>query len=141
MPDLSVAPLILTVRLAEIVALPDASVVTTIAVVHGVGALKRLATKRGKVTEKRELLLVDDSDFQMVCTTWGQLARDSGDFSKGIVVVIKDDILSSYNNLRSASIGIQSEIMYDPALARAAQLRDWYTHLAPEHSFTPLAST
>jgi hypothetical protein len=77
----------------------------------------------------------------MVCTTWGQLARDSGEFSKGIDVVIKDDILSSYNNLRSASIGIQSEIMHNPALARAAQLRDWYTHLAPDHSCTPLALT
>lgn len=138
-PDqLAIVPRMSDVPLTDLAALAEGSTATTIAVVHALGALKRLVTKRGKTAEKRELLLVDDSGSSMVCTTWNQLARDSGDVPEGTIVVVKNGILSTYNNLRSASIGAGSDVLHDPALARADQLREWYNSLPPDHVFSPL---
>ncbi|OWZ17906.1 DAN Replication protein, partial [Phytophthora megakarya] len=135
---LSVAPSLSVVGVKEWASLPVDSVATAIGVVHRVGALKRIVTKKGKSTEKRDLLLVDNSDMSLVCTTWGQLARDDGSIGEGAVVVIKNATLSDYNNLRTASIGVGSSLLYDPAIAQAEVLRNWYEGLPANHSFTPL---
>jgi hypothetical protein len=135
---LSVVPELSTVIPKDIAAIGEGSTASTIAIIHALGALKRLVTKKGNTSERRELLLVDDSGFKMVCTTWGQLARVTEDHFEGSVIVVKDGIRNTYNGLRSISVGVGSDMLHEPALTRADQLREWYSGLPSDHSFSPL---
>ncbi|KAG1686837.1 hypothetical protein DVH05_023378 [Phytophthora capsici] len=133
-------PQIATLCLADVAALNDDVAATTIAVVHGLGGLKRFVTKRGNATEKRELLLVDDSGFEIVCTAWGKLARDISAMPEGTILLLKGAVIGSYKNLRTASIGAGSDVIHEPALPRANCLREWYSSLSADHSFSRLSA-
>lgn len=126
--------------LAQLSSLPEHGAATTLLIVHAVGGLKRILTRKGKSVDKRELLLVDDTDTSMVCTTWGQLAQTIGEILEGTVVLVWRGSISDYNNTRSVSIGAGSEILQDPFLDRAEELRRWYAELSPDHTFRKLSS-
>ncbi|KAE9086704.1 hypothetical protein PF010_g19989 [Phytophthora fragariae] len=112
------------------------STVTTLAVVHVVDGLKRVKTKKGAPLEKRDFLVVDDTDTKLVCTSWGMLVRNLSDGVQGQVIMIFKGQISDYNETRSVNIGVPTSVLFEPALTRAQQLLSWYSSLAPNHSFS-----
>ncbi|OWZ12367.1 hypothetical protein PHMEG_00014490 [Phytophthora megakarya] len=109
--------------------------ITLAGIVHATGPMKRIMTiKRG--LERREFALVDDTSFKVICTSWGLLARESGNDFEGQPLIIIGAQITDYNGARSVNIGVNAIVLYDPAIVRSGQLRDWYARLQPNQAFT-----
>ncbi|KAG1710111.1 hypothetical protein DVH05_017118 [Phytophthora capsici] len=127
-----------TQLLASLLLLSPKDVVTVAGIIKVVGGLKRVATKRGTNTAKREFVLVDDSNKKIWCTAWGLLARRIDESLSGHVVIVKDGIISDYAGLRSINMSVGTMLLHDPHFARSLQLRDWYEQIPVTHPFAPL---
>ncbi|KAG1695176.1 hypothetical protein DVH05_020817 [Phytophthora capsici] len=132
---INTAPSLPYIRLKDLASLSHQDSATTIVAVHSVGGLKRIQSRKGKCLEKRDLLLVDDSGISVVCTTWGHLAQGTNNLVEGSVLIVRNGSVSDYNNLRSLSIAAGSDILQDPACARAEELHNWYVNLPSSYNF------
>ncbi|KAG9291619.1 hypothetical protein G9A89_022038 [Geosiphon pyriformis] len=86
-----------------------------------------------KAITKRELLLVDQTHFQVKVTMWGKLAEtfDSSDLP---VIAVKKIRVGDYQG-RNLSLYGSSTLNVNPDIPEARQLRDWYRTLPSDETF------
>lgn len=96
-----------------------------IGVLKEVGEVSQITSKStSKPYDKRELTLVDDSDFSVRLTIWGKTAL-SFDSQPESIVAFKGAKVSDFGG-RSLSLLASGSMTLDPDIAEAHKLRGWY---------------
>ncbi|KAH9999767.1 replication factor-a protein [Xylariaceae sp. FL0662B] len=101
------------------------SVVDVIGVLKEVGEVSQITAKTtGKPYDKRELTLVDDSQFSVRVTIWGKTATSFSGQPESIVV-FKGVKVSDFGG-RSLSLLSSGTMSIDPDIEEAHRLKGWY---------------
>jgi hypothetical protein len=109
--------------IGDIIKLPENHFVDMLGVVKSVGSKKCLKDK-----EFCELVLIDDSEFSIVCTLWNEVcSKISNEVKRGTIVLIKAGKTSYKIHGRSVMVGNYSEIKFNPNDIQEAKILDeWY---------------
>ena len=128
------------VKISEIEQYQGGSFIDVVGVVRSVGDLTTIVAKATqKELEKREVMIVDDSNGEISLTLWG---KDAEDFKgvEGTVLVIKEAKVSEFNN-RSLSVGFNYPALLDPEMDVTQKLKNWYSSCQNKGtSFTSLTT-
>lgn len=101
------------------------STIDVIGVLKDVGEVSQIVSKTtSKPYDKRELTLVDDSDFSVRLTIWGKTAL-SFDAQPESIVAFKGAKVSDFGG-RSLSLLSSGTMSLDPDIPEAHKLRGWY---------------
>ncbi|OWZ24279.1 DAN Replication protein [Phytophthora megakarya] len=114
---------------------PSFVTATVASLLSDVGPRKTIKTRSGKDTDRREFILVDDTDTEVLCTSWGQMARDIEPAAQGTVLLLQDGKISDYMGTRSVNIGAGASLHFGTALTRSCELTVWLTGISPDHEF------
>jgi len=109
------------------------AVCDVLVVVKEVGDLAEIMTRNNKMTQKRDLVVVDQTKYSTRLTLWGKQAEQFGP-PAGSVVAFKGVRISDFNGvslslLSSGSVGIS------PDIAAAHALKGWYSDAGAQASF------
>lgn len=99
--------------------------IDVVGVLKEVGEISEITSKNtGKPYQKRELTLVDESQFSVRCTIWGQSAT-SFSAQPECVVALKGVKVSDFGG-RSLSLLSSGSLSIDPDIQEAHRLKGWY---------------
>jgi replication factor A1 len=109
--------------------------VDIIGVLKEVGEVSQITSKTtGKPFDKRDLTLVDDSQFSVRLTVWGKLANDFTTPPESIVA-FKGVKVSDFNG-RSLSLLSSGSMTTDPDINEAHRLKGWYDSQGRDNNFS-----
>lgn len=102
--------------------------VDVIGIVQSCADISSIVTKAtNKELKKREIMLVDDTNFSIACTLWGKQAEeyDAEYFNEFPVLLLKGAKLGDYNG-QNLSVGGNTVFQLNPDIPEAHKLRGWY---------------
>jgi len=109
------------------------TVVDVLAVVHSVSALASITKKDGSSTEKRSLMVRDDSGFTVELTLWSPMATREGEQLDQMLirgehptVAISAARLSEFGGNRTLGTVTSTHLKINPDSREAQALRAWY---------------
>lgn len=116
--------------------LPDLqkeAVCDIIAIVKEVGDLAEITTRNNKTTQKRDLVVVDNTEFSVRLTLWGKQAEQ---FSTPIdtVIACKGVRVGDFNGV-SLSLLSSGSLVISPDVQEAHSLKGWYMDGGSQISF------
>ncbi|KAF3357892.1 hypothetical protein VD0004_g9366 [Verticillium dahliae] len=112
-------------NIQELQSVEKDATVDVVGVLKDVGEVSQIVSKStGKPYEKRELTLVDDSNFSVRITIWGKSAQGF-DASPESVVAFKGVKVSDFGG-RSLSLLSSGTMSVDPDIPDAHRLKGWY---------------
>lgn len=109
------------------------SICDVIGIVKEVGSLSEINTKMNKSLTKRELTLVDRSNFSVRLTLWGKQAEQFA-VEQAPVIAFKGVKVGDFGG-RSLSMVSSSTMSINPDLDEAFVIRGWYDATGAEQSF------
>ncbi|KAI1816364.1 replication factor-A protein [Poronia punctata] len=113
------------VNISELQSVDKEATVDVIGVLKEVGEVSQIVAKTtGKPYEKRELTLVDDSQFSVRLTIWGATATNFNAQPES-VVAFKGVKVSDFGG-RSLSLLSSGTMTLDPDIEEAHRLKGWY---------------
>ncbi|KAI9805271.1 MAG: Replication factor A protein 1 [Piccolia ochrophora] len=113
--------------------------IDTIGVLREVGETSQITSKTtSKPYDKRELTLVDSSNFSVRLTVWGQTAT-SFDVPENSIIAFKGVKVSDFGG-RSLSLLHSGSMAVDPDIDDAHKLKGWYDAQGQSDNFTSHAS-
>jgi replication factor A1 len=99
--------------------------VDVIGVMKSSGEMTTIVTKAtNRELKKRELQLVDNSNYSVSCTLWGKQAEEF-DANDNPVILLKGAKLGDYNG-RNLSVTSTTIMQINPDIAEAHKLRGWF---------------
>jgi len=100
--------------------------VDVVGVIHQDLGAATITTKKGSELQKRDLILVDDSQRTIRCTLFGdQATKPDSYFADAPVMAIKGCKLGDYGG-RSLSAWSSACVVINPDIPETTSLRDWY---------------
>jgi len=124
------------------------SLVDVVGVVHNHQPVQEItARSTGKVSTKRELQIVDDSNTQVAVTLWG---KDAAEFEQYLdldgghpVLVLKGGRITEFQQKVQVGALQSSSLLVNPAnVQEVANLRNWYDYEGgSSQSFVPLINS
>ncbi|KAI1272443.1 replication factor-A protein [Xylaria sp. FL0933] len=122
------------VNIAELQSIEKDSTVDVVGVLKDVGEVSQIVSKTTqKPYEKRELTLVDDSQFSVRLTIWGKTATTFNAQPES-VVAFKGAKVSDFGG-RSLSLLASGTMAVDPDIEEAHRLKGWYDSQGRTDSF------
>ncbi|KAI1126763.1 replication factor-A protein [Nemania abortiva] len=122
------------VNISELQAVEKDATVDVVGVLKEVGEVSQITSKStGKFYEKRELTLVDDSQFSVRLTIWGKTATTFAAQPES-VVAFKGVKVSDFGG-RSLSLLASGTMAVDPDIEEAHRLKGWYDSQGRTDSF------
>jgi replication factor A1 len=125
--------------------IPPQSIVDICAVANKIGGLEEFTSKKGAELKRRNLLLIDHSNFAIELTLWGENAQDPifstfGPDEKPIIAV-KSARVSDFKE-KSLSVDKTSKILWNPEdIEECVSMRNWRdTYHAISSSVTLLSN-
>ncbi|KAI1778327.1 replication factor-a protein [Hypoxylon cercidicola] len=113
------------VNIQELQSVEKDATVDVVGVLKDVGEVSQITAKStGKPYDKRELTLVDDSQFSVRLTIWGKLAT-SFSVQPESIVAFKGVKVSDFGG-RSLSLLSSGTMSVDPDIEEAHRLKGWY---------------
>ncbi|KAI0179132.1 replication factor-a protein [Hypoxylon sp. FL1284] len=113
------------VSIQELQSVEKDATVDVVGVLKEVGEVSQITAKStGKPYDKRELTLVDDSQFSVRLTIWGKLANSFSTQPES-VVAFKGVKVSDFGG-RSLSLLSSGTMSVDPDIEEAHRLKGWY---------------
>ncbi|KAI1081180.1 replication factor-A protein [Whalleya microplaca] len=113
------------VNIQELQSVEKDATVDTVGVLKDVGEVSQITAKStGKPYDKRELTLVDDSQFSVRVTIWGKTATSFSAQPESIVA-FKGVKVSDFGG-RSLSLLSSGTMSVDPDIEEAHRLKGWY---------------
>ncbi|KAI4595907.1 Replication factor A protein 1 [Pestalotiopsis sp. 9143b] len=113
------------VTVQELQSIEKDSTLDIIGVLTEVGETSQITSKAtGKGYDKRELTIVDDSNFSVRVTIWGKTAQDFKTPPESIVA-FKGVKVSDFGG-RSLSLLASGRLTVDPDISEAHRLKGWY---------------
>jgi len=113
---------------------PPNSTIDVIGIVKSVDDLRSLTSKAGKELKKRDITIVDESQVQIRLTLWG-VDAETFDGTGFPVVAVKGCRLSDWSG-RSLSALSSSQIIMNPDIPEAHQLRGWFDSVGTSASYS-----
>jgi replication factor A1 len=110
------------------------STIDVIGIAKSVDDMRMLTSKQGKELKKRDIVLVDESQVQIRLTLWAGDA-ELFDGTGHPVVAVKGCRLSDWGG-RSLSALSSSQIIINPDIPEAHQLRGWYDSVGSGASYS-----
>lgn len=111
------------------------STVDAIGVLKDVGEVSEIMSKNtGKPYSKRELTIVDDSNFSVRVTIWGKTATSFSAMPES-VVAFKGVKVSDFGG-KSLSLLSSGSISVDPDISDAHRLKGWYESQGRDENFS-----
>ncbi|KAI0273472.1 replication factor-A protein 1 [Gloeopeniophorella convolvens] len=104
-----------------------------IVIVKEAGELSDVNTKNNKTTQKRELLVVDNSGFSVRLTLWGKQAEQYN-VPTGSVIAFRGLRVGDFQG-RSLSLLSSGSMAVGPDIPEAHSLKGWYSDGGAEASF------
>ncbi|KAI9460036.1 replication factor-a protein [Russula earlei] len=109
------------------------AVCDVLVVVKDVGDLAEIMTRNNKMTQKRDLTVVDNTKFSSRLTLWGKQAEQFNSSSDS-VIAFKGVRVSEYNGL-SLSLLSSGSMAVDPDIPEAHALKGWFIDGGAKTSF------
>merc|ERR1712226_747640 len=117
-------------KIASLEKVDPGSTVDILAVVKKVGELGTILSKSsGKPMMKRELVLVDDSCADVVCTLWGESAHRAEKEYVGYPIVAFRRVKVGDFGGRTLSTIVHSGIIRNPRVPELAKLHTWWSNV------------
>lgn len=127
-------------NIQELQSVEKDATVDTIGILKEVDEVSEIVSKTtGKPYQKREITLVDDSNFSVRVTVWGKTAQGF-DASAESVVAFKGVKVSDFGG-RSLSLLSSGTMSVDPDIPEAHRLKGWYDSTGRNDNFTSHRST
>ncbi|KAI3657281.1 hypothetical protein MP638_002221 [Amoeboaphelidium occidentale] len=119
------------------------SIVDLIGVLRSQGELVSFVSKASqRQMQKRELVLVDQSMYQVKLTLFGKQAETfDQNATQGSVLVLKSCKVSEYNGGKSLTLLSSGSMFVNPDIQQAHLLRGWYESEGSMQNFTSLDGT
>ncbi|KAI0479742.1 replication factor-A protein [Xylaria cf. heliscus] len=122
------------INISDLQSVEKDATVDVVGVLKEVGDVSQITAKStGKPYDKRELTLVDDSQFSVRLTIWGKTATTFGAQPES-VVAFKGVKVSDFNG-RSLSLLASGTMAVDPDIEEAHRLKGWYDSQGRTDSF------
>ncbi|KAG0654987.1 Replication factor A protein 1 [Monosporozyma unispora] len=112
------------------------STVDVIGIIQTVNPHFELTSKAGKKFDRRDITIVDDSNYSITVGLWNQLALDFN-LPEGSVVAIKGVRVSDFGG-KSLTMGFSSTLVPNPEIPEAYDLKGWYDTKGHDSKFTSL---
>ena len=112
------------------------STVDILGIIQTVNPHFELTSRAGKKFDRRDIVLVDDSNYSITVGLWNQLALDFN-LPEGSVVAIKGARVSDFGG-KSLSMGFTSTLTPNPEVPEAYTLKGWYENTGHSNAFTSL---
>ncbi|KAF3005553.1 Replication factor A protein 1 [Neopestalotiopsis sp. 37M] len=128
------------VTIEELQSIEKDSAIDIIGILKEVGETSQIVSKATqKAFDKRELTIVDDSNFSVRLTIWGKTANE---FSTPVesVVAFKGAKVSDFGG-RSLSLLASGKVTVDPDISEAHRLKGWYDSQGRHGDFTTHQNT
>ncbi|KAJ3084620.1 Replication factor A protein 1, partial [Quaeritorhiza haematococci] len=119
------------VKLDRLMDYPKDATIDIMGVVKDTGDVSSLITKTNRQLTKREVTIVDDSNYAVRLTLWGKQA-ETFDGSSNPVVSVRGAKVSDYGG-RALSLYSTSNMRLNPDVPEAHQLRGWYDQAVRGH--------
>ncbi|KAI9446599.1 replication factor-a protein [Lactarius indigo] len=121
------------VKVAALQELQKEAICDVIGVVREVGDLSEIMTKNNKTAQKRELKIVDDSEFEVRLTLWGKQAEQ---YSTPVdtVIAFKGVRVGDFQG-RSLSLLSSGSVAVSPDIPEAHALKGWYVDGGAQKTF------
>jgi replication factor A1 len=85
-------------------------------------------TKQDEMLFKREITVADDTSTSMTVTLWGERAQqEDKHFQDNPVVALKSVAIKEWNGGRTGSLLQSGSIVFNPDLAEAKRVREWWS--------------
>ncbi|KAH9180401.1 replication factor-a protein [Lactarius sanguifluus] len=122
------------VPVAALQELQKEAICDVIGVVREVGDLSEIMTKNNKTAQKRDLKIVDDSQYDVRLTLWGKQAEQ---YSTPVdtVIAFKGVRVGDYQG-RSLSLLSSGSVAVSPDIPEAHALKGWYVDGGAQMTFT-----
>ncbi|CCF56082.1 hypothetical protein KAFR_0A06470 [Kazachstania africana CBS 2517] len=112
------------------------STIDVIGIIQTVGPHFELTSRAGKKFDRRDITLVDDSNYSIPVGLWNQQAIDFN-LPEGSVVAIKGVRVSDFGG-KTLSMGFTSTLVPSPDINEAYSLKGWYDSVGQNSNFTSL---
>lgn len=97
-------------------------------------------SKDGQELVKREITIADDTATSMTVTLWGERAKQEDKVFQGNpVVVLKPVAVKDWNNSRSGSLLQGGTLLFNPSLAEAKRVQQWWAQGGSSQDFVQLS--
>lgn len=112
------------------------STVDVLGIIQTVNPHFELTSRAGKKFDRRDIVIVDDSNYSITVGLWNQMAIDFN-LPEGSVVAIKGVRVSDFGG-KSLSMGFNSTLVPNPEVPEAFSLKGWYDTTGHSSNFTSL---
>lgn len=118
-------------KLADLPNIPPKTAVDIIGYVISVGEVQTINLKDNKTTEKRDIVICDDSNVKCDMTLWDKDAKDFPN-DGGFIVAFKDAKLSDF---KGRTLSSPSNIIIRPTFPEANEIQNWIIDSQSNDSF------
>ncbi|CAI2171261.1 17854_t:CDS:10 [Funneliformis geosporum] len=98
--------------------------VDIVAAIKEIAETAQITTKNQKMIDKRDIIIVDDSGYEIKLTTWGQQVNELRDVEPGTVIICKNARVGDFQGKNLSMYGI-SRLLIDPDIPQTYPLREW----------------
>ncbi|KAH7426619.1 hypothetical protein KP509_10G009100 [Ceratopteris richardii] len=131
--------------ISKIENLEENSIIDVLGVVVGVSPTSTILRKNGTETEKRTVQLRDDSGCSIELTMWGNfcaregsILQDAYNSNRTAILAIKAGRISTFSGKSVGTIS-STQLLVDPDLPEAQQLRAWFESGGRTSAFKPIS--
>jgi len=127
-------------KINELQTVEVGSTIDLVGIVKDSGTLAEIVSQKlgGKTLEKRDLLIVDQSNTEVRFTVWGEQAKAQNKWENNPVVAIKGAKVSDFGGVSLS--GLQStSITMNPMIPEGQQLRSWWDSYGSSAQATSLS--
>ncbi|KAF8275181.1 hypothetical protein EI94DRAFT_1712527 [Lactarius quietus] len=122
------------INLSTLSDLHNEAICDVLVIVREIGDLSEITTKNNKTAQKRELKVVDSSNFEVRLTLWGKQAEQYST-PVGTVIAFKGVRVNDFQG-RSLSMLSSGSMSISPDIPEAHALKGWYVDGGAQSVFT-----
>ncbi|CDR43335.1 CYFA0S11e04302g1_1 [Cyberlindnera fabianii] len=126
------------VKLSKVQSLEADSIIDVVGVIKEVNPAFQITSKAGKSYDRRDITLVDDSQFAVSVGLWNKYAKEF-DIPEGTVVAIKGCKVSDFNG-KTLSLTPGASVSANPDTPEAYTIKGWYDAQGRNEQFQSLKS-
>ncbi|CAG8648386.1 16792_t:CDS:10 [Funneliformis caledonium] len=110
------------VKISDLINYEKDQTVDVVAAIKEISETTQITTKAQKMIDKRDIIIVDDSGYEIRLTTWGQQVNELRDVELGTVVICKNARVGDFQGKNLSMYGV-SRLMIDPDIPQTYPIR------------------
>ncbi|CAG8592330.1 9051_t:CDS:10 [Funneliformis mosseae] len=110
------------VKISDLINYEKDQTVDVVAAIKEISETTQITTKAQKMIDKRDIIIVDDSGYEIRLTTWGQQVNELRDVELGTIVICKNARVGDFQGKNLSMYGV-SRLMIDPDIPQTYPIR------------------